>query len=92
MTARRRPFYRRKRWLAVGLLWLAVPVLYALSLGPVDYAARRGLLPSWAFAVAAWVYKPLDSPAGIWDFTERTGFNDYRRWWVRLAERHAASD
>ena len=38
----RRPRWRKKRWWAAGLLWLAVA--YPLSHGPVVYAARLHLL------------------------------------------------
>lgn len=38
-----RPWWRRKRWWAVGLLWLAL--LYPASAGPTLYVAYRGWLP-----------------------------------------------
>lgn len=35
----KRPWYRRKRWWAAGLLWLAIA--YPLSAGPAGYAVGR---------------------------------------------------
>jgi len=46
MTRPPRPWYRKKRWWAAALLWLAVS--YPASLGPVGYARgyyQRGYNP-----------------------------------------------
>lgn len=39
---RKRPWWRKKRWQAAMLLWLAA--LYPASIGPVDYVSRLHLL------------------------------------------------
>jgi len=55
----RRPWWKRKRTWAAGAVWMAaVPVLYALSMGPAVYCVGRGWLPAdtvlGAYAPAAW--------------------------------------
>ena len=54
----RRPRWRRKRWAAALLLWLAAA--YPLSLWPVAYAVSRGWLP---VARLKAVYAPVLSAA-----------------------------
>ena len=54
MTAlARRPWWKKKRWAAAGLLWLAAT--YAASLGPAVYAVNRGWLPRQCYPA----YRPL---------------------------------
>ncbi len=40
----RKPFWKRKRWIAAAVLWLVVA--YPLSLGPVVHAEVRGWVPA----------------------------------------------
>lgn len=55
--APRRPWWRKKRWVAAGLLWL--PIAYALSYGPASYAVGRGWLGGGVRAA----YAPLVAAA-----------------------------
>lgn len=51
----KRRWYRKKRWWAAGLLWLALPQLYVLSAGPLMYVNARGW---WEF--------PMDYCDPLW--------------------------
>jgi len=83
----RRPWYRRKRTWAAAV-WLLLPVLYVLSMGPAAYVhSRTGWFPYWLFRL----YAPL------WGTTEGTSaaslLDSYEAWWITLAVEHeAASD
>ncbi len=48
----RRPWWKKKRTWASGVLWLMLPVAYLLSMGPAVYAHERGWLPLRAIRVA----------------------------------------
>ncbi|HEX6984985.1 MAG TPA: hypothetical protein VF170_06390 [Planctomycetaceae bacterium] len=75
-----------------GLLWLSLPVLYALSLGPALYGVARGWIPH--NETLQDVYEPLTWMA-LRSVAVCRFFNDYGNWWWRLGERHeaeAASD
>src|SRR3712207_5113372 len=52
----KRPWWRRRRWRAIAALWLALPILYVFSRGPVTYAIRRGWLPEEVVKV----YRPIE--------------------------------
>lgn len=60
-----RTFWKRKRWIAAAVLWLAVA--YPVSEGPARYAEYRGRGPDTAPA-----YLPLESAGrwvpGLWTF------------------------
>lgn len=55
MSPRRSP-WKKKRWIAALALWIALPVLYALSDGPACYCVARGWLTEDAYAA---VYGPI---------------------------------
>ena len=80
-----RPFYKRKRWIAAGLIWLVLA--YPLSSGPAAYAIRLGWIDPTGGVVAFW---SPQAPACYW-----TGgidhYADWSRWWSRLAIRHSES-
>ena len=70
----KRPRWRKKRWWAAGLLWLAVAWL--LGSGPVGYAVSRRWIPGEAFDLFTpvrhiWEW-PVIGPAHAW----------YHRQWV----------
>lgn len=50
-----KPRWKRKRWIAAGLLWLAIA--YPLSLGPIFYAIGRQWLPPNSLIESA--YAPI---------------------------------
>lgn len=77
-----RPFYKRKRWIAAGVLWLVVA--YPLSSGPVAYCWDRGWLPNGVYQTLYW--KPLSLlPLRT---NGMTGYPLYVQWWVDLAHDH----
>lgn len=83
-----RPRWRKRRWWAAGLFWLALP-LDPLALGPLRYAAARGWLPERVVRVAA-------VPAGA-VVSELPGAVVGRYWlrqfrWTALAREHNARD
>lgn len=51
-----RPFYKRKRWIAAGVLWLVVPAAYLGSFGPAAYCVGRGWMGHYRFED---IYRPL---------------------------------
>lgn len=55
-AAPHRPWWRKKRWLAAGLLWLVLA--YPLGRGPAAYAVVRGWLP---VAYEQTLYAPLEA-------------------------------
>ena len=78
MTApARRPWYRKKRWIAALAVWLLIA--YPVSEGPVRYAEYRGWNPDMA------VYRPLDAAErwvpGLWTFRWQ-----WKGYWVTLAD------
>ncbi len=84
MTAPRRPFYRRKRWLAAGLLSLVIA--YPASVGPMLYAYQRGWLPGPAYSAVA---RPFDF---LYDTPLDRVWRRYTIFWLALGNRHAESD
>ena len=80
----RRPLWRKKRWWAAGLLWLAAS--YPPSVGPADYAAERGWLPAAARDAA---YAPMAAIERA-DRAGRLGhrLHTYRLWFRQLAWKH----
>ena len=54
-----RPFYKRKRWIAAGAIWLLIA--YPLSLGPVAFFAMMDWLPPWLSTTVTIAYQPLDN-------------------------------
>jgi hypothetical protein len=56
--APRKPFWKRKRWIAATMLWLAL--MYPASLGPVIYVGSRWSMPQGSAELLQQVYAPLD--------------------------------
>ena len=81
----RRQFYRRRRWLAAGLLWLVLPVAYPALYGPAVYGVVRGWVPPSVMAVflPAWNANRRFVPWPYVRYLERYGY-----WWEGLAHRH----
>lgn len=77
-----RPWWKKKRWLAALVLWVAVA--YPLSAGPAAYCAARGWCP---MGLANAAYAPLALAVRPSPGLRRT-FEDYGRWWLRLAAEH----
>ena len=81
-----RPWWKRKRWGAAGLLWLALS--YPVSIGPAGYLSIWGVISYDTYNA---IYRPLD----LWFFnTPLSRFcrgEEYVTWWVRLAERHSGN-
>ncbi|HEX6986030.1 MAG TPA: hypothetical protein VF170_11680 [Planctomycetaceae bacterium] len=74
----RRLWWKKKRWWAAGVLWLALSL--PLLCGPLRYAVIRGWLPKSAESAFVW--------PGLWPkrlpFVGRA-FGTYHWWWVALA-------
>ena len=87
-TAPRRPFYRRERWLAAGMLWIAAA--YPLSVGPVAYVMQRGWITQATAEAYVWPIEAAD------DAAEAVGdaYQAYVNWFEDVGDRHrrAASD
>ena len=83
----KRPRWRKKRWIAAGLLWLAV--CYPLSIGPAVYAFNRGWMTPAIEATATAFYFPLEG-WGKLDLLLSGPLTDYIDWAGELGERHAA--
>ena len=86
MTEPKRPWWRKKRWWAATLLWLAVG--YPLLLGPLTYAHFRGWVSAGAVLAA---HEPVrlvlvGLPQGRFRNTLIAYNGLYIDWWVRLAE------
>jgi hypothetical protein len=82
--APRKPFWKRKRWIAVAVLWLVLPPLYVLSTGPVIYAASRGWISG---DMPHTVYYPLLPVTDRFPAFTRW-LNDYTGWWWTIGLRH----
>ena len=75
----RKPFWKRKRWIAATVLWLVIA--YVTSMGPACYAVRRGWLP---LGPAATFYEPLSLAMRPFPAVQSM-MNSYSVWWSRLA-------
>jgi hypothetical protein len=84
-----KPFWKRKRWIAVAVLWLMVA--YPASVGPVAYANARGWLSASVISHFEVFYEPLDYLI-MNDLPGAGPLSRYSLWLYRLAERHAASE
>lgn len=86
MTApARRPWWKRKRWAAAGLLWLVVS--YVCGFAAVGFADGRGWVPRSSYPVFTAAYAPFFGPNGV-----RPWIEPYATWLYDLGQRHAASD
>ncbi len=57
-ASRGRPWWRRKRWPAVAVLWLFLA--YPLSVGPYIYCQERGWVAGYG-----WFWDPVPSLLGV---------------------------
>lgn len=87
----RRRWYRKKRWWAMGALWLSVVML--LGPGPAHYACSR---TGWLSRDAA---KPLADGyvLPVWSVMRQTpaaeAYNRYmHRWWFKALDDNSAAD
>jgi hypothetical protein len=81
----RRPWWRKKRWIAVAVLGLAIG--YPTSLGPALYCMSRGVLPEPLYNVYA-------TPVGF--LIQRQPRLEqlsipYLGWWRTLAREHGTA-
>ena len=76
--AARKPFWKRKRWIAVAVLWLVLA--YPLLCGPLRYAVIRGWLPRSSEPLVVW---PGLAPSRLPIAGDL--FWSYHWWWVALA-------
>lgn len=86
MTTASLPFWKHKRWIAAGVLWLVVA--YPISVGPIAYAVERG----WILQSTAETYvKPIEAAD---DAAEAIGnaYQAYVNWCEDVGYRHAASE
>lgn len=78
-----KPFWKRKRWIAAAIVWLAI--VYPASLGPLDYLAAKQQLP----AIVAFLYRPLlailETKPGC-HFSQSIGLTTWRLWWLKEAD------
>jgi hypothetical protein len=86
----RRPWWRKKRWLAAKMLWLVT--VYVLLTGPILYAEACGFVPKDTYVV---VFRPLyaavsciDAMVNFFDTPYDQvfrGLHVYTGWWADLA-------
>lgn len=79
-------FYKRKRWIAVGVLWLVVA--YPLSIGPAAYCVSRGWVSEQVVVVAYLPVLHLSSAAGMLG----EPLIDLARWSDELGQQHRTSE
>ena len=84
MANARKPWWRRKGWIATAAIWLALPILYPLCMGPAFYAWYRDWISDDFIVV---VYTPIaelqkHSPPF------HAAMNSYVTWWFELYVRH----
>lgn len=75
-----RPWWRKKRWQTAVVIWLALPPLYVLSVGPAIYVDRRWCslpLDSW--------YRPITERLLYGPGFARDSWNCYLAWWDKAA-------
>ncbi len=73
----RKPFWKRKRWIAAAALWLVIA--YPMSLGPMNYADARGWVPRSLYGVLNAFYSPLDEFI-MHDLPGSTSLSAYSMW------------
>ncbi len=84
MTDARKPWWKRKRWHIAAALWLSLPILYPLSMGPAFYAWYSDWISDDVIVV---FYSPIAeaqkrSPA------IDAAMNSYVEWWFERYVRH----
>src|SRR5690606_33570886 len=76
-----RPWWRKKRCIAAGLLWLFIG--YPLGEGPAKYSVARGWLP---LRFVRTVYRPVELTIGRAPLLAGSR-EAYRGWWNKLGRR-----
>ena len=61
------------------LVLLGLPVLYALSIGPIAWLANHGYLSQWLLEVLSVVYWPLECVAHSSEWTEQ-----WAEWYIEF--------
>jgi hypothetical protein len=84
----RKPFWKRKRWIAAAVLWLVI--WYPLSVGPLEYVFARDWISQSAVEWLIPFYWPLVALANS-DTPPGDVFSSYAAWWRELGYRHRAS-
>ena len=79
-----RPWWKKKRWRAAILLWVALPILYVAASGPVLYCTYRQWIPRSVFNAA---YRPL-ARSTLHYGPASDALIDYGFWWQKLAQVH----
>jgi hypothetical protein len=79
----RKPFWKRKRWIAVAVLWLVV--MYPLSVGPACYSRNRGWLGPEFWNVYLPVMIAIESIPGL-----GPSYDAYIHWWSGMGTDHAS--
>jgi len=84
---RRRPFWKRKRWIAAAVVWLVA--IYPLSLGPAMYAVLLG----WMDSDTCTAYRvPWDSVTPYLPDRLNLVVGEYLMVWIELAGPEPWSD
>lgn len=55
----KRPWWRKKRWIAAAVFVLTLPIVYPASVGIASYCVGRGIVPGAAADLAEIAYTPL---------------------------------
>lgn len=84
MDAARKPWWKRKRWIAVAVPWLVVA--YPASVGPLLYIDARGWVSRSLYPVIRAAYRPFLTALG-----PKPAINPFCEWWLDLARRHNAA-
>ena len=75
---------RRKKsrvWLWATAVLIALPILYPLSVGPVQWTYWRFGRPRWIWSASETVYAPLVSTIEECPFEIQSMYRDYVKWW-----------
>jgi hypothetical protein len=81
--APRKPFWKRKHWIAAAVLWLVLA--YPLSAGPAACALGRG----WIANSAYHFYSPLiEAERALWQWPPDTLWDRYCSYFYELGQRH----
>lgn len=81
MISPQRPWWKQKRWIAAGVLWLVIG--YPLACGPVYYGIARFWLPR---GPARAIVLPCGALLSLTPLIDE--WLAYIGWWVDLANRH----
>ena len=82
----RRPWWKRKRYAATSVVLLVLA--YPASVGPFDYAANRGWLPTAVLTAGDPFYAPYRCLFSVLPPSWSQRLESYGGWWRVLAYRH----